>query len=342
MGNPEISDIGSSDMVASSKIAGEVRAGRSRCPHGMSCYRKSPDHKAQFSHPGDADWEAPEDPGKPVYVGGEVPCAPCLPDEESVEDRGLMGAAGGAAAVLGAGAVAHHAGALEWAHDRPGMALVGGAAAVIAGAIAGSKLEDHMAGKHDETKPGSEGHSRPSKPLCKYFATGHCRDGRRCRYQHSNPALMHTTGAGRKLVVHVKNASGLRNTDGPFAGKSDPYVILRLVDASGKTVAGPKQTGVKDDTLNPVWNEEIVFEGLDTPAAYTLKLNVFDKDTFLGTGHLDWLSSDDRLGDGAVDLGTLYKSKGFQEKELVIERRKLGFVKAKLNIALSTLGQWGN
>lgn len=147
---------------------------------------------------------------------------------------------------------------------------------------------------------------------------------------------------GRKLVVRVRNASGLRNTDGPFAGKSDPYVVLRLVDASGKTVAAPKQTSVKDDTLNPVWNEDIAFEGLDTPAAYTLKINLFDKDTFLGTGHLDWLFPDDKLGDGKVDLGTLYNTREFQDRELVIERRKFGFMKAKLNIALSTLGQWGN
>jgi Ca2+-dependent lipid-binding protein len=149
-------------------------------------------------------------------------------------------------------------------------------------------------------------------------------------------------GHGRRLVVRVKNATGLRDTDGPFAGKSDPYVILRIVDAKGKTVAGPKQTSVKDDTLHPVWNEDIVFDGLETPSAYTLKMNVFDKDTLLGTGHLDWMSSDDALGDGKVDLGTLYRSTGFQDKELVIEWRKLGLFKAKLNIALSTQGQWGN
>jgi Ca2+-dependent lipid-binding protein len=140
----------------------------------------------------------------------------------------------------------------------------------------------------------------------------------------------------------VKNATGLRDTDGPFAGKSDPYVILRLVDAQGRTVAGPKQTSVKDDTLNPVWNEDIVFDGLETPSAYTLQMNVLDKDTFLGTGHLDWLSADDKLGDGRVDLGTLYRSSGFQDRQIVIERRKLGLFKATLNIGLSTQGQWGN
>jgi Ca2+-dependent lipid-binding protein len=155
--------------------------------------------------------------------------------------------------------------------------------------------------------------------------------------------MMGGTGSGgdrsRRLVVRVKNATGLRNTDGPFAGKSDPYVILRLVDAKGKTVAGPKQTSVKADTLNPVWNENIVFDRIDTPAAYTLKINVFDQDKLLG---VDWLARDDKLGDGTVDLGTLYRTGNEQDKQLIIERRKLGFVKATLNISLDTEGQWGN
>lgn len=144
------------------------------------------------------------------------------------------------------------------------------------------------------------------------------------------------------MVVRVKRATGLRDTDGLFAGKSDPYVVLRLVDSRGKTVAGPKQTSVKQDTLKPVWNEDIVFEGLDMPAAYTLRVNLFDKDTFLGTGHLDWLAADDKLRHGTVDLGTLYNSREFQDKELIVERRKFGLFTATLNIGLCTLGQWGN
>jgi len=342
MGNPELVSHATASPVSAT--------GRSRCQHGEKCFRKSADHKAEFSHPGDSDWDAPMDTAKIGYCAegpplAPPPLAPPAASEESVEDRGAMGAAGGAAAVLGAGAVAHHAGALEWARAHPGMALVGGAAAVIAGAVGGSKLEDHMASKPAETAADARVHGHASRPLCKYFAAGHCKDGRHCKYTHANPALHASTGGGshgRKLVVRVKNATGLRNTDGPFAGKSDPYVILRLVDGNGKTVAGPKQTSVKDDTLDPVWNEDIVFEGLDTPAAYTLRINVFDKDTFLGTGHLDWLSSDDKLGDVKVDLGTLYNTRGFQDQELVIERRKFGLFKAKLNIGLSTQGQWGN
>ena len=29
---------------------------RGACKYGANCYQKSRDHKAQFSHPGDADW----------------------------------------------------------------------------------------------------------------------------------------------------------------------------------------------------------------------------------------------------------------------------------------------
>merc|ERR1712107_278361 len=167
--------------------------------------------------------------------------------------------------------------------------------------------------------------------------------GDRCRYSHSSPIDGVVGGSGQNaLKVLVKNAANLRNTDGLCAGVSNPYVILRLVDAKGGTVAGPKQTSVKDDTLDPVWNEEVVFEGLDTPAAYTLQANVLDKDTLLGTGLLDWMSKDDALGDGKVDLGTLYRVDRFQDCRLVIEQRKLGLIEATLNIALSTQGQWGN
>ncbi|XP_013134570.1 PREDICTED: aprataxin and PNK-like factor isoform X2 [Papilio polytes] len=37
---------------------------RERCMYGEKCYRKNPQHKAQFSHPGDADWGA----------GAKAPC----------------------------------------------------------------------------------------------------------------------------------------------------------------------------------------------------------------------------------------------------------------------------
>eukprot|EP00416_Gambierdiscus_australes_P011113 CAMPEP_0171134806 /NCGR_PEP_ID=MMETSP0766_2-20121228/128659_1 /TAXON_ID=439317 /ORGANISM="Gambierdiscus australes, Strain CAWD 149" /LENGTH=220 /DNA_ID=CAMNT_0011598273 /DNA_START=30 /DNA_END=690 /DNA_ORIENTATION=+ len=145
---------------------------------------------------------------------------------------------------------------------------------------------------------------------------------------------------GNTLVVRVRRASGLRNTDGPFAGKADPYVKLCLVDPRRRTVAGPRQTSVKANTLKPVWNEDITFEGIDTPAAYTLRLEVLDKDLLLGLSATlaDSLVPDDKLGAAEVDLGTLYNSEGFQERELIIERRKLGLFKATSTLASALWG----
>merc|ERR1712167_239374 len=30
---------------------------RARCRYGMECYRKHPEHRQTYAHPGDADWE---------------------------------------------------------------------------------------------------------------------------------------------------------------------------------------------------------------------------------------------------------------------------------------------
>lgn len=140
-------------------------------------------------------------------------------------------------------------------------------------------------------------------------------------------------------VSKGRRASGTQMVSLPASPTLTLYSDLWI---HAERLAGPKQTSVKQDTLKPVWNEDIVFEGLDMPAAYTVRVNLFDKDTFLGTGHLDWLAADDKLGHGTVDLGTLYNSREFQDKELIVERRKFGLFTATLNIGLCTLGQWGN
>merc|ERR1711988_1300796 len=35
-----------------------VKPGRPRCQYGEKCFRQNPQHKADFSHPGDDDWSA--------------------------------------------------------------------------------------------------------------------------------------------------------------------------------------------------------------------------------------------------------------------------------------------
>mmetsp|Transcript_46607 Transcript_46607/g.107643 ORF Transcript_46607/g.107643 Transcript_46607/m.107643 type:complete len:297 (+) Transcript_46607:60-950(+) len=134
------------------------------------------------------------------------------------------------------------------------------------------------------------------------------------------------------LTVLVKSAKNLKDRDGIFSGKSDPYVRLRIVaDDDHTQVVHLKETKTKNGTHNPVWNEKISFANLETPGAYTLKVNVLDK---------DYLTRDDPLGETTIDLGTLTDSPGLQDFDDVwID----GFVwKAYLSFSVSTGGGWGN
>lgn len=116
---------------------------------------------------------------------------------------------------------------------------------------------------------------------------------------------------------------------------------LRIVDSNGRTVAGPKETSVKDECgANPVWNEEVVFDGLETPGAYTLVVTVLDKDSVLGIDALDCLAADDKLGKADFDLGTLSKTDKWQDKTLIVVDG--WFSDSTVNLSLSTCGDWGN
>jgi hypothetical protein len=141
-------------------------------------------------------------------------------------------------------------------------------------------------------------------------------------------------GPPTTLVVKVKHARGLKNTDGFFGGKSDPYVVCHLVGPDGKDATGSSQTSVKQDTLDPVWDEELVFEGIDNPYDYTVRMNVFDQDTFLGTGHLDWLSSDDQMGDGKIALEQVRMKESWQDFNLPVDANLKSKHQGVLNVAL--------
>ncbi|KAK1258786.1 putative ADP-ribosylation factor GTPase-activating protein AGD11 [Acorus gramineus] len=65
---------------------------------------------------------------------------------------------------------------------------------------------------------------------------------------------------------------------------SDPYVVLRM----GKQKL---KTHVVKKNLNPEWDEELTFSVADP--TLTVKLEVFDKDTF---------SLDDRMGDAEFEI----------------------------------------
>lgn len=133
------------------------------------------------------------------------------------------------------------------------------------------------------------------------------------------------------LTVRVKNAVGLRDADGYFQGKNDPYVYCTLVDFKGKKVGEAKQTKILEEGGTDVeWNEDLRWEGLATPCALTLKVNVYDKDT---------LTKDDDLGDTKIHLGTLRYSPDFQKFDNIEIYKKN---KSKLNLEICTHNGWGN
>jgi len=131
------------------------------------------------------------------------------------------------------------------------------------------------------------------------------------------------TGA---LFVNVQNAQGLRDADGMGAGASDPYVYL-TIDGSES-----KQTSTQNDRLNPEWNEELVFAGIENPGSKILGIKVFDEDTL----------GDDKLGQAQIDLGTLTADEE-QAFSLTVDKKGLGgiFGKATLNLTCKASG-FGN
>merc|ERR1712232_360862 len=149
--------------------------------------------------------------------------------------------------------------------------------------------------------------------------------------------------APNTLSVWLREAKGLKDTDGLGGGSSDSYVRFRVVDGDGNTVKGPFESKViNDGGRNPKWNQVIDIEGLKTPGAYTLKLSVLDKDSVLGLGGdiADCLASDDKLGSAQVDLGELQCCKKYQMRKLIIVDG--WFQDSTLTIGLNTEGTWGN
>lgn len=139
-----------------------------------------------------------------------------------------------------------------------------------------------------------------------------------------------------RLAVWISNAEGLKSTDKD--GKSDPYVVARLVDADGVGASFKQKTKVaKSCGENPTWNEQLVFEGLPCPTKLFLELTVVDKDTTvlgLGLSMFDRIVSDDALGHVTLSLDDLLRVPRFQERTLNLEV-------GSLLIGLCTFGEWG-
>ncbi|TKR64917.1 hypothetical protein L596_025390 [Steinernema carpocapsae] len=80
----------------------------------------------------------------------------------------------------------------------------------------------------------------------------------------------------KKLIVHLIRAKCLKAMD--KNGFSDPYVKLHLIPGVAKATKMTSKT--VDKTLNPEWNEELVYYGVteDDKQKKTLRVTVFDRD----------------------------------------------------------------
>jgi len=131
---------------------------RPRCQFGDQCFRKNSDHKKECSHPGDLDWDsvglAPEETQQEGYQATVTSASPCAPEAEVVEERGLLGAVGGAAAAWGGMKVT---GADE------NIGFLGRAGLIVGAAVAGHMLQDHLSGGKKGKKSKKDKKSKKSK-----------------------------------------------------------------------------------------------------------------------------------------------------------------------------------
>jgi len=101
-----------------------------------------------------------------------------------------------------------------------------------------------------------------------------------------------------QLKIEIVSATNLKNAD--FMGKSDPYVVCKMVKQDGTDVEVFKTT-TKDNDLNPEWNEEKIF---DYAEGSDIGCQVWDS---------DYLTSDDPLGKVSISSADFASAQGFEE-----------------------------
>mmetsp|Transcript_85836 Transcript_85836/g.243084 ORF Transcript_85836/g.243084 Transcript_85836/m.243084 type:complete len:270 (+) Transcript_85836:112-921(+) len=131
-----------------------------------------------------------------------------------------------------------------------------------------------------------------------------------------------------KLYVMIKGAVGLPAHVGSFirSKETDPYIQVDLKGPDG-AVLQSKSTKGDPKGSDPQWDEELVFDNIDQPAACTLYIVCYDaaigKDTMLG--HTE-------LPVGGLSCSSEYTA---------FDGTTLGG-SCKLNFSMHTGGTWGN
>jgi Ca2+-dependent lipid-binding protein len=126
------------------------------------------------------------------------------------------------------------------------------------------------------------------------------------------------------LVVRVIKCSGLDDAD--YHGTTDPYAFLQIEGCESL------QTDKAEGTINPEWDQELTFTGIPAPLSKTLKITIYDDDTW---------SRDDKIGYCEVDLADLVASEE-QSFEITVDTMFFGLLnQATLSFTLKAEG-WGN
>jgi len=113
--------------------------------------------------------------------------------------------------------------------------------------------------------------------------------------------------------------------------KNQPFVRVKVKDASGKVIQMQETTALTYGGDNPSWNEYLNFTGLDNPAECTIVLEVMDKNDKAG---------EEPDGVATVPLSVLLSRNGLQQFREVIAGG--WFSNAELRFGLCTHGTWGN
>jgi ABC-type multidrug transport system fused ATPase/permease subunit len=82
--------------------------------------------------------------------------------------------------------------------------------------------------------------------------------------------------APEKILVQVKSAKGLKNTDWTMCGKSDPYVVCSRVVSADEAPIQVFRTATINDSLAPLWHHGP--ERVDQDSFIELLFEVFDED----------------------------------------------------------------
>jgi len=131
-----------------------------------------------------------------------------------------------------------------------------------------------------------------------------------------------------KLYMMINSAVGLPTHMGTlFRSKTDPYVTVSLKGPDGTVLQSKSTTPKPDAGSDPEWNEELVFENVEYPAACSLYIACYD----------DSMGKNQMLGHTELPCGVLNCSKGYT----AFNGTTLGGY-CKLDFAMHTDGTWGN